>query len=185
MMLRYATLITLILLVIGSGWLLNPEPEDNSSEAKRALNDGYYLLDATISDTNETGEVIYSLNAERIDHIPENGSVVLTELTVLYAGEAEEPWTIEARRGAMGATRDTLKLNGGVTIVSGETDVQSTTIRTEELNLDISSNVASTDNEVSIMIAGGELKAQGMQADLSAKKISLLSQVRGTFGDQP
>ncbi len=183
---RYVTLVGLLLLVIGSGWLLRSEPEDETGSTQRALSDGYYLLDATISDTNETGQLIYSLKAQRIDHVPDDGSVRFTNLKVLYAVNAEDSWTIEAERGAMDADRESLNLRGDVTITSLEADAErNTTIITEQLSLDIASNQARTEQEVRIQISGGELRAKGMQADLGTKKINLLSDVRGRFGDTP
>ncbi len=186
MMLRYTTLAILLVLVIGSGWLLNSKPESEKRKDTRDLSDGYYLLDATISDTNDTGKQIYSLNAARIDHIPGDGSVQLTDLKVIYNGDAADPWTIEAERGAMRASRDRLNLRGGVTISSrdSETD-RSTTISTEQLTLDITNSQARTDKLVRINISGGELNAMGMEADLIAKKIDLLADVRGSFGNTP
>ncbi len=181
---RYVALIALVILVIASGWLLRSKPQDETDTEQRALSDGYYLLDATISDTNETGQLVYSLSAQRIDHIPADGSVQLTDLKVLYAGE--DSWTIQAERGAMGASRERLDLNGDVTITSVDVQTErNTTIKTEQLTLDITSNQAHTDQEVRIHISGGELNAQGMQADLKSKKIDLLSDVRGLFGDSP
>lgn len=186
MMLRYTTLAILLILVIGSGWLLNSRPESEKRKDSRDLNEGYYLLDATISDTNETGKQIYSLNAARIDHIPGDGSVQLTELKVIYTGEAADAWTIEAEHGVMGASRDQLNLRGGVTISSRDSETErSTTISTEQLILDIANNHARTDQPVRINISGGELNAMGMEADLVARKIDLLADVRGSFGNTP
>lgn len=187
MMLRYAAVAILLVLVIGSGWLLNSKPESEKRKDMRDLSDGYYLLDATISDTNETGQQIYSLSAARIDHIPADGSVQLTDLRVLYTGEAAaDAWTIKAERGIMKASRDKLNLRGDVTISSRDSDTdRSTTINTEQLTLDVVNSQARTDQPVRINISGGELSAEGMQADLIAKKIDLLANVRGSFGDAP
>ncbi len=187
MILRYASLAVLLLLVVGSGWLLNSKPQDERPTDRRDVSEGYYLLDATISDTNETGQQIYSLNASRIDHIPADGSVQLTELKVIYAGETDTgAWTIEANRGAMRAERDRLNLLGNVTISSTDSESdQSTTISTEQLTLDITNNEARTDRLVRINISGGELNAMGMKADLNAKKIDLLADIRGSFGNTP
>lgn len=193
---RYVTLIALVLLVVASGWLLDSNDEDETAAERRPLSDGYYVLDATISDTDETGRVIYALSAERIDHVPEDGSVQLSGLNVLYTAKSEQDWSIQARRGSMAATRDVLKLRGGVEIRSKESssvdgaqsnaddgeDSASTTILTEQLDLDMVSNVARTEQEVRIRISGGELNALGMNADLGAKKIDLLSNVSGSFG---
>lgn len=187
MMLRYAAVAVLLVLVIGSGLLLRSKPESEQRADRRDLSEGYYLLDATISDTNETGRQIYALNASRIDHVPTDGSVRLTDLKVTYAGDPNiDEWTIEAARGAMGAERDRLDLRGGVTISS--IDSQSdrrTTISTEQLELNVTTNTARTGQPVRIDMDGGQLTAQGMEADLTNKTIDLLSQVRGTFGATP
>lgn len=179
-------MITLLILVIGSGWLLNSKPEKKKQSSTSDLSGGYYLLDATISDTNETGQQIYSLNAARIDHIPADSSVQLTRLKVLYTGQAQNAWTIEAERGSMGVARDQLELQGEVTISSYDSEQSpDTTISTEQLTLDITNNRARTLHEVRINMGGGELTAQGMEADLTAKKINLLAKVRGSFGGAP
>ena len=127
MMLRYVAVAVLLVLVVGSGWLLRTKPENEKSTDMRDLSDGYYLLDAKISATNETGQLIYSLKAARIDHVPTDGSVQLTDLKVLYTGDAEDSWTIEAKRGAMGASRERLNLRGGVTISSRDEDANENT----------------------------------------------------------
>lgn len=183
---RVYAVTALLLLAAASFWLRDTAPEDPSNPQQRPLNDGYYVLDALISDTNETGQLIYSLRAARIDHVPADGSVQLTDLSVLYSGDAQDNWNIEARRGFMGAARDHLQLRGDVRISSARADeLQPTTIRTEQLDLDINRNVASSEQTVRIQLGDGELTANGMTADLNAKTIDLLADVRGSFGDAP
>lgn len=187
MMLRYAALVILLVLVIGSGLLLKSKPSREQTTDRPDLSEGYYLLDATISDTNETGRQVYALNASRIDHLPADGSVRLTDLKLRYAGDPNaEEWTIEAASGAMRAERDRLDLQGGVTITSldSESD-RRTTISTERLTLDVRSNEARTNLPVSIEMDGGQLTAVGMNADLTNKTINLLAEVRGSFGAPP
>ncbi|MEM7083531.1 MAG: LPS export ABC transporter periplasmic protein LptC [Pseudomonadota bacterium] len=180
---RRIALFILIALAIASGWLLKPTSNETLQTQQRELSDGYYLLDATISDTDENGQLVYSLQADRIDHVPDDGSVILNGLNVLYTSDASSTWTIAAERGTMSAARESLDLNGGVTIRSDPE--QNTAVSTEQLTLDMINNEARTDRQVTVDLRGGRLVAQGMRADLKSKQIDLLSNVRGSFEATP
>lgn len=166
-----------------SWWLLNSDTEQTTPLTDTELNDAYYLIDATIEDLDGSGNVVYSLRAQRIDHSPAQGDVRLSELEVLYAGTNAQDWTITATRGTMGAAREKLNLHGDVSIVALDPDGQEQTrIRTSRLSLDIPKNIAKTSELVDIEIAGGSLQATGLRADLAAQRIELLADVHGEFG---
>ncbi len=174
----------LLALVAGSWWLLNPSEQQDIDTAAEAFEDGYYLIDAEISNTNNEGVAQYQLKAKRIDHNPADDSITLQKLELIYDTQSRQHWLITATEGWLDGNRDRMILDGNVLLNGINSDgeqTNDTTIATERLTLSIKDNTASTTRQVNIRTSGGELNADGLQADLENQKINLLSNVRGTF----
>lgn len=179
---RYVVIVVLMIMVIGSWWMLQPGPDSNQQNSTDTFNSGYYLLDADISDTDENGQMIYSLHAQRIEHNPLDDSVSLQQLNMTYASSESRPWTINATEGWMDSLHEELILEGQVNVTGSlNQSGQETIIATTRLTLDMTQNVAHTEEIVTIKMAGGSLQAVGLHANLNSQKIDLLSNVRGTF----
>lgn len=182
MNLRRVGIAVLLVLAIGSWWMLNPDSGSDGAAPAPELSAGYYLVDATIADTDDAGRLIYSLEARHIDHNPRDDSVSLQELQLLYATDSSEHWQIRAAEGWMDGNREQLILRGKVRITGQfATDARNTVINTTRLILNLKDDIARTNETVEIEVAGGRLHADGMHANLKSQEIKLLSNVRGTF----
>ena len=179
---RVIVIAVLAVLAIGSWLVLEPAQQPDSVPGADDLEAGYYLTDADISDTDDAGELLYSLKAERIDHNPRDESVNLETLQLLYIVTAGEPWLIRATEGWMAGDRAQMILRGEVQISGAFNNQQSAAvISTTRLILDLNEDIARTNETVQIDVGGASLEADGLHADLKNQKIQLLSNVRGTF----
>ena len=129
---------------------------------------------------NDNGDLIYSVESEKLSHFrPEDApSYTLIESPDIQVFQEDTPWQISANLGRVSEDR-IITLTEDVVLIGASTDQQLTEMRTSKLIYDPAQKLASTDQTVTILSPLGEISATGMIADISAKKIKLLSNVKG------
>ena len=142
---------------------------------------GFYLRAARILGTDETGALLYEIEAEYAEQ-RENRDIELNDVHVRYAVDAEVPWTISADEATITEDRDLLRLSGHVVAISNEGfSGQVTEIRTEQLDIDPNTYQAETDERVQLRIGSRSLTGTGMLALLQENRLELKSNVSGKF----
>lgn len=89
------------------------------------------------------------------------------------------PWLVAAKKGTIQNTKDTIVLEDDVTIRSQNINEKEVMLTTDQLYIYPEARKAETGSPVTIRSESGIIRAVGMQADIDAKKIKLLSNVRG------
>lgn len=146
-----------------------------------SLPEGYYLNDAVLSTTDDSGVVQYELRAQRIDHRSDDGSIDLQSLELDY-GNSTNLWRVSARHGQMPKSNNTIALNGDVsTRLLNAAAHGATQMNSESLNIDITGRTATTDDPVTVRFEGGSLTAIGLDVDLANETFTLRSEVKGVF----
>jgi len=177
-----ATTLALGIAAAGS-WYLATSLEDRPEPAQPAepLGQGYYLRGARILGTDDTGELLYEIEA---DYAEERGEerIAFDNVRVRYSPQTDVPWSLSADRALITGNRDRLTLSGHVLAVSeaGFAD-EVTEIRTDRLELEPEAYRAFTDRRVQIRIGERSLTATGMEALLRENRVSLASNVSGKF----
>ena len=143
---------------------------------------GYYLSEAEILGTDESGQPLYRIWAGSAEEQPGERRLVLSDVTVQYQPENDIPWVLKATRGEVPANESYLDLSGDVELATGPQEgAGPTIIRTDQLRLEPESFVAETRAPVSVYIGDRRLDAVGMRADLKADHLALESDVHGQF----
>lgn len=142
---------------------------------------GFYLRAARILGTDETGELLYEIEAEYAEQ-QENRDIELNDVHIKYAAGTEVPWTISADQATITEDRNQLTLTGRVVAISNEGfSGQETEIRTEKLDIDPNTYQAETDERVQLRIGSRSLTGSGMLALLQENRLELKSNVSGKF----
>ncbi|HEY8520919.1 MAG TPA: LPS export ABC transporter periplasmic protein LptC [Gammaproteobacteria bacterium] len=174
----------LIVVAAGSWWLGHPPPEP----APRAAADGppargFYMEDADITGTDETGAVVYRISAARVEELPGRDELELTDVRVEYQPAAGVPWRLSAASGRVPKDRSVLELAGGVRLESvpdeGKRQVK---VELEHLTVDADTFVARSDDVVRIAVDGQRLRARGLVAHLKDDRLRLESDIHADVG---
>lgn len=176
------TLCGLLFIAVGSWYLAS---QNRSGEVTRTASnkafDGYYLRNARILGTNESGQLLYEIQAEYAEQ-QENNQIELQNVQIKYSAGADVPWTISADVAMISNGQDLLRLSGHVVAYSEiGFSGQATEIRAPLLDIDPDGYRAETESRVQIRIGSRSLTATGMLALLQENRLQLKSNVNGKF----
>jgi lipopolysaccharide export system protein LptC len=175
-------LTALALAAVASGVLLfRAEEEQAPAATTPRLGVGYYVNDATLTGTDDAGRILYRLSAATVVQTPADGSISLQSVAMNYDPAGQAPWTLHADTGRIPPGGKMIELSGNVVAATREADSPAATIRTDYLELDPDTEVATTDREVVIDYAGSTVHATGLRAMLRQDRLQLLSDVTGRY----
>lgn len=169
--------------VAASSYLLNFSTQ--TPPALQPMTDqgrSYYLKGASIIGLDDSGVVLYELDADYIRHNPSDDSVALERVRMDYQASPTTSWVVEAEEGRIDANHDLIELSGNVEARTGQdAGTPSTVLTTSELQLEPETSIASTSSQVRVEMNGKLLSGTGMHADLRQEKLQLESNVHGRF----
>jgi LPS export ABC transporter protein LptC len=146
---------------------------------------GYYLLDAVIRETDQNGRFSHRLRAERVEQTDENGHLEFRGLRVEYLPEMDVRWDVYASAARSPADRSVFDLEDEVrfsyTSNNGQNEV---VFKTSAFRIYTDGFRAETDRLVSIenMRTGSIMTTRGLELDFDTREMKLKSDVtiRGT-----
>ena len=175
---------TLLVSIALLSWLWNLRAVEDEPRTAAPMSGplGYYLSEARIMGTGENGQPLYRIQAGSAEEHPDEGRLVLNDVTVEYQPEHNVPWVLKATRGEIPADESYLDLIGSVELTtSSEEGLDPTIVRTTQLRLEPLNFAASTNASISIFIGTQRLDAVGMRVDLKTDNLALESNVHGQF----
>jgi lipopolysaccharide export system protein LptC len=179
---RVAGLLALLALAVGTSLLLRGmDTEEPEAAESPELGIGYYVNDATLTGTGDDGHVLYRMSAARVVQQPANGTVTLENVAVNYDPATSIPWRLTADTGEVLGDGKMIALSGNVVAATREANSPSATIRTDYLEFDPASDIASTDRKVVIDYAGSTVHAVGLRALLREDRLQLRADVAGHY----
>lgn len=176
-------LFAVLLLASFTRWLLTSVEEPGRQVTPEERHDpDYYLENFTATIYTGEGTPHYRLDAEYLEHFPDDDTMDLRKPHIEYLLDAQQPWIANANAGTAYENIQTLFLRGDVVIQRrGPTPARQITLNTEELRIDFATRHASTEREVKITGKNSKITATGMQVDLRAGQMTLLSEARGHY----
>lgn len=135
----------------------------------------------------DSGQVQYRLSARQLKHYeiaPEPYSVIDQPEIVIESAATEGPWEIIAERGTRYPHRQQVTLEGEVHAWSLHPRFGQVDLFTENIVIDTERQFARTEKPVTMRSARGLTTAVGLEADLQAGRVELLSEVKGTYDPQ-
>jgi len=177
---RHSLLVLLTGVAAGTWWLVGSHDAGSPGYTPAPLaTPGYYLTDATLEQTDATGQRTLLAHAARASQLEPNGDVALESPTVRYHTRAGRDWLMTARLGTLPAGQPRVDLEGDVELRAD--GAGGAVVRTEHLDLDVPAQVATTSDPVRIELARHTLLAHGLRADLTEESLRLEADVHGTF----
>lgn len=176
-------IVTLIGLAAGSWWLANRGVEaPEVSRAGGVPQPGYYLKDALLTQTDETGRQTLRVHADTASQRSEHGPVDLQQLEIHYYPAAGQDWLMTSNAGSIPPEGKTVLLQGDVRLrAAAAAAATGAVVRSEHLLLDIDRQLATTADPVRIQFQPHEIRARGLRADLKHETLRLESAVNGKF----
>lgn len=179
---RWPTLVLLLIAAVASGVLVfrsgGMAPRD---ESRPELGIGYYMQQAELVRTGENGLALYQVRTNRAKQILENGIIELDGVEVSYDPLTEVPWDLNADKGHILPDGNIIQLTGDVVARTRGEIRTPTRIRTEYLELNTDTYIASTDKDVAIDYTNNKIFATGLTAYLKEERLQLISNVNGLF----
>jgi lipopolysaccharide export system protein LptC len=179
-------LTTLIVIAVIVGAVLLGQQHFTQQAPTRSQNQteepGYAARDAELTETGPDGRPLYRLNADVIRQQPKDDTVQLDKVRMTYRAENSSQWALSAEHGSVRENNEHIELSGDVRVVgvlAGTTNLAQ--ILTEQLSFNTQSEIASTDNPVTLLWGSRELHGTGLTASLKDRQVKLESGVHGRF----
>ena len=155
-------------------WLWrSPREEVTDNQAPnegRAPEPGYVATGAILFETDNNGQPVYRLFADRIAQPDLTANIQLTAPQFVYQGTTV--WTLTAQQ---------ISLSGDVYAEGVRTGAEPLHIRSATLNVDMTTRQADTSDPVTMDWGTNKLWSHGMNADMQTNHLRLISPVYGEF----
>ncbi|CAK0765473.1 Lipopolysaccharide export system protein LptC [Gammaproteobacteria bacterium] len=169
----------LILGAAGSFWLSEvTAPSLEKIERSVRHEQDYFATKLVAKILDNAGPLRYRLEADFVQHFPDDDSTDLTNPYFVLFREGVPSWMASAKKGQVSAKGETVWLRDQVQI-RRPPDMLPWAMDTSELRLHPKEQFAETDRALEIRSQRQTVNAVGMKAFFSEKRVELLSQVRG------
>ncbi len=174
-------ILSCIILVIAfaTDWLLKDAITDPMLEDLKRNDPDIYMLDATIRQFADTGELQYELSADRFTHFPLTDVTILEWPNLMLYPQNGTPWTISSSNGRLLSKsiyrEEVMELWDDVLLSRQSQDGQFVNIKTQSLTVYPKREYAETDLKVSINDNASTTSAAGMEAHLDQEKLVFFS----------
>lgn len=180
---KWAPTVALLLLALGSGWLIRElDLAGAAADGNQRHTPDLYLDNFTTTTMDEFGRPRRRLQAVHMAHFPDTDTSELEQPYLVLYRPAGPPWHVKSERGWVSASGDVMLLLGRVHIWrnndDGERDVD---VRTRDLRVLPDSEYGETDKHAVIRTPSSESHGVGMRAFLNESRIELLSEVRTLY----
>jgi LPS export ABC transporter protein LptC len=165
----------------GGAWWLNDRLNAPAIVDERPAPDGFYMTEAEITSPDVEGLPRYRLIADEIRQATLGGATRLREVRVEYNLYSASPWLMTAPEATISADQQQLELWGGVVVIGDSGDHGPARLATEQIEVDVRTNVAQTSAPVALTLGTHQLHAVGLVAYLLEERLQLQSEVHGRF----
>lgn len=179
--------VLLALVVAVGGYLLfrltrQGEVSRTPSPPQATRRPDYFLGDAHVEQTGANGRILYSVDAKRMEHYPDDGHTELTTVRLTWYAAGHPPWTLTADHARVPKGRKRVELRGNV---HGRYRQQAggipVTLSTPSLTVLVNRQVAETDAGARIVQGSSRITARRLHADLKTGVIRLQHRVEATY----
>lgn len=180
-----ALLLTVLIAALLAGYsVLTRRGGSQFTEQPAPAQPGYYLRDATVTETDATGAAHLRLHADQIAQNPADDSIQLTQVTLNYQSAPDARWRLTAHQGHLPAQSRTIQFSGAVEIRPQQPAANEVILRTETLSVDTLHNIARAPGRVNLEMDQQRLTAIGLKYDLKRQTLQLESMLHGQFQPQ-
>ncbi len=187
-MIRWVTVLILLLLLVLTSWIHNSLQEEQTVQVKDRGEPDSIMWDFKRTDMDENGLPKAKLEADLMKHYPLDGSVELeSPVMEIYNEDQVMPWHVTGERGWLSGDGEKLLLYGKVYIWRDEPNegdqeaAKEIELITTDLKILLKEEYAETPNFVMILSGQSKVTAVGLQANFQTRNLKLLKDVRGHY----
>lgn len=180
---NWRTVLTLLLLAgaIFSGWSVWRHHASQSASRAASGRSDFVLHDFELISLDKTGKESFTLRAPLLQQTPGAKTMELSAPLFLLPDPQGHYWQVRSQTGWVSEKRDEIRLRGMVNTVSPPQDPRPITMNTEQLNVYPDTHRATSSSLVTVTEPGLTMRGRGMEADLAAKRFTLLSQATARY----
>lgn len=156
-----------------------------SLAGKAVRQDPDYIVDRlTAVKMNATGDVAYTLYADRLTHFPADDRTQLAQPKFVSLMDGGAPITVTAKQALLSANGENVYFQQDVRVVRDPTPTQSRmVVETEFLHVIPDAKLVKTDRAVRLTDAHTVVEAVGLELNSETRVLKLLSTVKGVYHD--
>jgi lipopolysaccharide export system protein LptC len=139
------------------------------------------LRDFELISLDESGKESFTLRAPLLQETPGAKTMDLTTPLFLLPDTRGNYWQVHSRTGWVSENRNEIRLLGNVRTTSPPEDARKVVMNTEQLNIYPKTHRATSGSVVTVAEPGLTMRGRGMEADLAAKRFTLLSQATARY----
>jgi lipopolysaccharide export system protein LptC len=180
---NWRTTLTLLLLAgaLFSGWSVLRHHAAQSPRGAASGRSDFVLRDFELTSLDDTGKEAFTLRAPLLEETPGAKTMQLTTPLFLLPDAQGHYWQVRSKTGWVSAKRDELRLRGKVQTTNPPEDPRRIVMNTEQLNVFPHTRRATSRAVVTVTEPGLTMRGRGMEADLAAKRFTLLSQATARY----
>lgn len=186
MIYRIITALTFLAVVVGSVLLGGQQaPSTEAIIREAAVHDqGYAARHARLVQTGPDGRPMYTVEAEAMKQLPDEGTVQLEQVRVGFRDDTGNMWNAWGDHGELGQATGQVDLIGNVQVAGllpGTTDVAH--LATERLHVDTQAQIVRTQETVTMSTSDQHyrVRSHGLFADLKSGHVEFESAVHGIY----
>jgi lipopolysaccharide export system protein LptC len=178
-----AMVVFLAAIAVGTLWLLRQtELEGLQAEQPKTHVPDYYFTDATVTSLDQKGKPASELVSPRIIHHPDDDSVEAFQPRMRYFLKNGLPWFAQADHGLEPSGGNLIYLEGHVEMTHPDQNGgPPLVIDTEHMTVDLTTNIASTDDPVTILKGDSQMHGIGMDGYMLDNRMVLRTKVVGLY----
>ena len=179
----FAMLGVLALIAAGTLWLLRQTALQSIQGAQvKTHTPDYYFTDATVTSLDLKGKPASELSAPRMVHHPDDDSIEVYDPRMRYFAAGAPPWFAQADHALEPSGGKLVFLDGHVEMRRPDANGgPPMVIDTDRLTVDLTTNVASTDDPVQMTKGVSHMTGVGMDAYMQDNRLVLRTVVRGFY----
>ena len=162
-----------------TNWFLEDSNPDPEAEDLTRNDPDLYMLDATIRQYSDNGDLDHELSAERFTHFPLTDLTTLTTPSLILFSNDSIPWAITAKHGRLlpesTFREEAVELWEDVLAIKQQPDGRFINIQTESLTVYPGRDYAETDKKVYIDDNNARTTAAGIQANFNQGRFVFFS----------
>jgi len=180
-------MLVLAALAVATFWLLREtELQGMQNEQPKTHVPDYYFLDATVTSLDIKGQPQSELVSPRIIHHPDDDSVEAFQPKMRYFIKDGLPWYARADHGLQPSGGNLVYLDGHVEMTHPDQNGgPPLVIDTEHLKVDLTTNIASTDDPVTMVKGTSRTDGIGMDGYMQDNRMVLRTDVKGLYVPAP
>lgn len=179
----FGAVLFLVAVAVATAWLLRQtELQSLQAEQPKTHVPDYYFTDATVTSLDQTGRPASELVSPRIIHHPDDDSVESFQPKMRYFTKNGPPWYAVADHGMEPTGGNLVYLDGNVVMTHPDQgDGPPLVVNTEHLKVDLTTNIASTDDPVAIHKGSSQTHGIGMDGYMQDNRMVLRTKVTGLY----